>query len=209
MANQFADKTLLLLALTLLGVSYPCAQTDTALRVENQRHNFAYTVMENSLLTYEQAGDGFSAIYNSKGGGKGTHPDYGLLVYGAASHLFSTKEAVVAGLVPPVETRINAVDLGSQEVWQAIYAAQMNLHGREQSGIATVTGVDGKSVSIPYYQWSQTSGLKTAHALTYVVLHGASFIHVQVESADALSKADTAWVTTKLELLEPAQETQQ
>ena len=202
MDKRIANKTALLFALTLLCVAYPQAQTDTTLRVENGRHSFAFTVMENSLVTYEQAGDGFSAIYNSQGGGKGTRPDYGLLVYGAAGHLFSTKEAIAAGFDPPVATVLTAVGQDSQEAWQAIYSAQMKLHGREQSGLATVTGVEGKTFKIPCYSWSQTIGLKTAHALTYVVLHGSSFIHVQVESSRPLAQADLIWVTSKLELLD-------
>ncbi len=193
----------LLIGLSLVLGTLAFAQTDAPLDVNIERHNFNFTVMESSLVTYESAGEGFSAIYNSEGGGKGTHPDFGLLVYGASSHLFSTKEAVAAGLVPPVESRVKAMDIDSQQTWQAMYSAQMEMNGRKQSGVATVTGTDGKAFEVPYYIWSQTVGLRTAHALTYVVLHEGAFIHVQVESSEPLSEGNKDWVISKLELVEP------
>jgi len=54
---------------------------------------------------------------------------------------------------------------------------------------------------VPYYTWEQTLGGHTHHALMYVVKHGDAFIYVQVESNNGLSKAQEAWMASKLELL--------
>ena len=180
------------------------AQTERPLRIENEAHHFAFTVMQDSLVTYEDGGDGFYAIYNSHGGGKGTQPDYGLIVYGADSHRFSSEEAEAAGFGSGGEVVKSAIEFAEQAGWQAAYAAQMELHGRGQGGTAAVTMADGAGLDVPFYQWSVVAGMKRAHALTYVLLHGDSFVHVQVESSQELSASDVAWLTTKLELLEAA-----
>jgi hypothetical protein len=172
--------------------------------VENARYGFAFTVETNSLVTYPENGDGFSCIHNPQGGGKGTQADYGLLVYGSPKYHITADEAKAAKLDPPIEQTLSVDDVKTSTRWNDIFKAAMSAHGWTPAGEATVKVVDGATLKAPYFIWSTTKGAKTHHALMYVLIHGDSFITVQVESSRPLSPAQVAWFTNKLELLKLA-----
>lgn len=183
------------------------AQTDAPTRVENARYSFAFTVEANCFVTYPENGDGFSCIHNPQGGGKGTKPDYGLLVYGSPMYSITADEAKAAKLEPPEEQVLAVDDVKTSARWNDIFKAAMSAHGWSPAGEATIKVEDGPSLKVPYYTWSTQRQTKTAYALMYVLIYGNSFITVQAESQRPFSKAQEAWFTSKLELLglpEPA-----
>ena len=189
------------LAVVLTTALVAIAQVTEATRVENDRYAFAYTVEANSLVTYPENGDGFSAIHNPAGATKGTQPDYGMLVYGTQGHLISKKEAEALGLEPAEEQVLMPDDLGTNERLQEIVKVTNELAELKPAGNASVKMPDGTTLAVPYYKWSKSIGVKTHYALAYKVLHGDGFINVQVEGSRPFSKQIEGWVTTKLELL--------
>lgn len=180
------------------------AQTDAPTRAENERHHFAFTFEANSLVVYPKDGDGFSCIHNPQGGGKGTQPDYRLLVYGSPKYVISADAAKAAKLNPPSEQTLSVDDVKTNTRWNDIFKAVMSVDGRTPAGEAIVSVANGPSLKVPYYIWSATIGAKTRYALMYVLIHGDSFITVQVESGRPLNKTQEAWFTSKLELLKIA-----
>lgn len=183
------------------------AQTDEPTTIEVGRYFFSFTVESNSIVTYPENGDGFSCVHNPAGGGSGTQADYGLLAYGTMMHLLSTREAEAAALDPPQETLLEAAELPDNDRWQEIYEAQMKAKGIMAAGQATIQVQGSDPLSIPYFSWAQTSRGKTHYALTYVVIHGEAFIHVQVEANQPFTEQQLDWFTTKLTLLEVESET--
>jgi hypothetical protein len=177
------------------------AQVSEATKVENARYSFSFTVEANSLVTYPENGDGFSAIHNPAGAVKGTQPDYGILVYGTMGHLVNKKEAEALKLTPAEEQVLMPDDVGTNERLQEIVRVSNSLAKLEPAGTATVKLPDGKTLSAPYYTWKKTVGATTHYALAYVVLHDSGFINVQVEGSKPFSKQLEQWLTTKLELL--------
>lgn len=177
------------------------AQITERTRVENARYAFAFTFEAGSLVTYPENGDGFSVIHNSEGGGKGTKPDYGLLVYGTQGHLVSKKEAEAIGLVPAEEQVLMPGDVPTNARLQEIMVVTNGLAGTEPAGDATVKLPGGKAASAKYFMWSRTVGSRTHYALAYVVRHDTGFIHVQAESSRPISKQQERYFTSQLELL--------
>jgi hypothetical protein len=196
---------------TVLGVlllpALAPAQTDQPTRVENARYSVAFTVEANCFVTYPENGDGFSAIHNSQGGGKGTQADYGLLVYGSPMYTLTADEAKAAKLSPPEETTLAVDDVKTSTRWNELFKAAMSAHGWSPAGEAAVKVEGGPSQKAPYFTWSRTVGPKTHYALMYVLIHGDAFITVQAESSRPFSKAQEAWFTSKLELLQIPPET--
>ncbi len=169
--------------------------------MENGRYDFAFTVEANCLVTYPENGDGFSCIHNAQGGGKGTKPDYGLLVFGSPMYMITAEEAKAAKLDPPEEHTLTVDDVKTSARWNEIFKAAMSAHGWAPAGDATVKVAGGPSIKVPYYSWSMKKGAKTGYALMYVLIHGDAFVTVQVEGQRPFSKAQEAWFVSKLELL--------
>jgi len=177
------------------------AQVAEPTRVVNDVYHFAYTVDANSLVTYEEGGNGFSCIHNPAGGGKGTTPDYGMQVFAGPVMKLTAEEAKLAKLEPPVATVLAGADVGDNTRMGEIMKGAMAAHERQPAGEATVKVEGGSGVKAPYFTWSKTAAGKTHYALMYVVVHGDYFINVQVEASRPLTKAQEQWFTTKLELL--------
>lgn len=191
------------LLIICLHLAPALAQTDAPTRVENSRNRFAFTVETNCLVTYQENGDGFSCIHNPQGGGKGTKPDYGLLVYGSPMYTITADEAKAAKLEPPTEQTLSVDDVKTNARWNEIFKAAMSAHGWAPAGEATLKVEGGPTMKTPYYSWTQTLHNKTGYALMYVVIHGDVFITVQAESSRPFTKAQETWFTAKLELLKP------
>lgn len=192
----------LALAACLLLAALPAwAQVEEPTRVTNDLFRFAYTFEANSLVSYEEGGNGFNCIHNPQGGGKGTAADYGMQVFGGVVMTFSKDEAAAAKLDPPEATTLTAAEIRNNTRLSELMKAAMGAHERQSAGDAVIKVEDGSTVKVPYFTWSKTAAGKTHFALMYVVLHGDTFINVQVESTRPFSKAQEQWFTTKLELL--------
>ena len=197
---RIATAVILFAALALMAVA-AYAQVTEDTRVENARYLFAFTVQANTLVQYPENGDGFSGIHNPSGAVKGTQPDYGILVYGNMGHLVSKKEAEALGLEPAEEQVLMPDDVVTNDRLQEIIRVSNDLAGLEPAGNAAVKLPGGGTLSVPYYTWSKTVGVKTHYALAYQVLYDGGFINVQAEGSKPFSKANLQWLTTKLELL--------
>lgn len=186
------------LFLLFLLLSLPAiAQTTEAQRVVNETHHFAFTVEAGSFITLRKGGNGFSAIHKPRGAGDTA---YGVLVFGSPDYALSdtgTAAAREAGKLPTRNSPVN-----SQERLDELVAIDMQALGREESGAASVKLPDGGTLSVPVYAWTQGSGSRQRHAIMYVVLHGTSYVAVQVEASSPLSSAQIKLLTQSLELLE-------
>lgn len=197
MSRRLAATLILALCLAALA-SAALAQTTAPQRVENEAHHFAYTCEAGAYITYRDSGNGFTCLHKRRAGVAGDC-DYGLLVFGSPDYSMSEEGAEAAakdGKLPTATSPTN-----TQEKLNALVAIDMQALGRQYGGEAQVTQPDGKQAKVPYYTWSQRAGSKTHYALMYVVLHGTSFIAVQLEASAALSPAQTAQFTQSLELL--------
>ena len=189
--------SVLLLALAALPA---LAQTDEPTRAENEKYFFAFTVEANCFVTYPEGGDGFSAIHNPQGGGKGTQADYGLLVFGSPYYKFTDAEKAAIKLDLGTDGMLSVSEVKTNARFSEIFEAAMATHGWNPIGDATIKVEDGPSQKVPYFSWSQAAKGKTHYALMYVVMHGDAFITVQVEGSRPFTKAQTEWFITKLEL---------
>jgi len=194
----------LVLALILVLSYTALAQLGEPTFVVNDRHQFAYTVQSNTIVEYEHGGDGFKCIHNASGGGEGTEPDYGLLVYGKEYYGLNAKEAEAAGYDPPEIQVLTVEDVGDTAALNEIIRKAMQDYDLEPVGDASVRLPDGRVMKVPYYKWSQTMRGVTRYALEYAVVHNDSFVRVQVESSYLLSSDQEEWLIGKLELLQDA-----
>lgn len=184
------------LLFTLWPACSAVAQTTSPQRVVNENHHFAYTVEAGAFISMRKGGNGFSAIHKPRSAGDAA---YGLLVFGSPDYSMSEQGAAAAREAGKLPTRNAPVN--TQDRLNELVAIDMNALGRKQEGSAEVRLADGKTLGVPVYSWTEGSGNRQRYALMYVVLHGESYIAVQVESQGPLSAARIALLTTGLELL--------
>lgn len=178
------------------------AQVDEPTEVVNDEFHFAFTVEGGSFVAYPEDGNGFKCIHNPAGGGPGTQPDYGMLVFGGYLYVLSAEQAAAAKLDPPEETVLTTADVHNNTRFSDLVKGAMSAYDREPAGEAVIGVEGGSSIRVPYFVWSRTVGTQTKHALMYSVVHGDGFVNVQVESSRPFTKQQIAWFTTKLRLLE-------
>jgi hypothetical protein len=196
-------KVTLVAALALAILATPAlAQVTEPTGVVNGRFSFTFIVEPGCLVTYPENGDGFSAIHNPEGGGKGTQADYGLIVYGGFFYRFTEEMAAAAKLDPPEETMLSVEDISNNTRFNELMKAAMSVFERESAGDAVVQVENGSSIKVPYFTWSRTVGTKTHYGLMYSVIHGDAFVTVQAESNRPFTKPQLTWFTTQLELNE-------
>ncbi|MCC7476883.1 hypothetical protein IT575_00365 [bacterium] len=192
----------LLIALGLLACALLSAATDKATRIVNDKYHFAFTVEANSEISYQDGGVGLLAKHVPEGADATDPADYGLLVYGSPRMRLTPAEAEAAGF-PREEKHLTAADLGSQQRLDEVFEASMAQKKHSPSGKASVKlAGSAKSISVPYYKWSQKVGAQTAYALMYIALHQDGLIYVQAESRKPFTAAQEKWFTTRLELLD-------
>ena len=187
---------LLLLAIPALGA------TAKATRVVNDKYHFTFTLEANCEISYQEGGVGLSAKHVPDGAAETDPADYGLLVYGSPRMRLTPAEAEAAGFKRE-ETHLAPADIPGQVRLDEIFAASMGLKQHTATGKASVKlGDTRKTLSVPYYKWSQKVGSQTAYALMYMLMHKDGFIYVQAESKQPFTSAQEKWFTTRLELLD-------